>query len=259
MGFYAVRFHRRNFKFGGMELPALFVIMLWLFGQIGLGILGLYRDQFLGLELKLVSYWSHLGGFAYGLIVALLANMALQGEREHLIVNARSNCAGGNLLEAVRNYESLAGYDPDNGFAYSQIGRLWALLEEQEQSLPSYHRAIELYIRQGREEDALAAIDDLKGFWPGAEVEASIRFRLASYLEETGQFDRALTGLREIAAGAPDSIEAQMSLVKIGQILVAMGEGRAAAGALREFLSRFPSSEWRQFAEQMLAKTDVEF
>ena len=255
MGLYVVRFHRRVFRLGGAEVPVMYVIALWLLAQLGLGILGLYRDQFMGLELKLVSCWSHLGGFAFGLIVALIANMALQGEREYLIAKAGSNCDEGNLLEAIRCYESLTDHDPDNAFACSEIGRLWAVLDEEEQSLPNYQRAIELYIRQGREEQALGVIRDMKRFWPDTGIDAALRFRLASYLEETGHFNRALEALREIADDAPDSVEAQMSLVKISQIqLVSLGDSLAATGTLCEFVSRYPDSEWRQFAEETMAK-----
>lgn len=256
MGIYAVRFHRKSFSFFGLELPALVVIMVWLVFQLGLGILGLYRDDLFGLKLKYVAYWSHLGGFGFGIIVALLTNMALHGEREYLIDSARENEDAGNLLEATQNYEMLLKYDPDNPLAHAEMGRLWATMDERDQSLPCYLAAIELFIRQGQESRASEVAAEMKRFWPDAEIGAATRFRLASYLEETGQFTRAVQMFQEIASSAPDSVEAQMSLLKIGQLmLISLRDPASAISTLEDFLDRYPLSEWRPFAEETLART----
>jgi len=253
MGMYVVRYHRRNLRFAGIEMPALLLVMAWLVLQVGLGVLGLYRDEILGLSLKQIGYWSHLGGFGFGIAVALMANMALQGEREYLQNRAKQHEFEDNLLEAIRDHENLLRYDPDNAESHAQIGRLWALLEEEEESLRYYHVAIELYISQGREEQALATAEEMKRFWPKSMLAAPTCFRLASYLEETGELESAMRMFREIAERSPDSLEAQMSLLKIGQIqLSALSEPLSAIATLTDFLKRYPSSEWRKFASEAL-------
>jgi len=255
MGIYAVRFHRRIFRFAGIEVPALLLIMAWLILQLALGIAGLYRDEILGIGVKQIGYWSHLGGFGFGIAVALLANMALQGEREYLVAEAKRHDSQGNLLEAIQNHETLLRYDPDNADSHAQIARLWALLDEREDSLRCYHVAVELYVLQGKEEQALAAEEEMRRFWPSSRLSAATRFRLATYLEETGETERALDAFRRIAHEDPESAEAQMSLLKIGQLqLSAVGDARSAADTLSGFLDRYPSSEWRTFAADLLAR-----
>ena len=255
MGVYAVRFHRRVFRFGGVEIPALVGIMAWLILQLALGIIGLYRDQILGIGLKQIGYWSHLGGFGFGIAVALIADMALPGEREYLIEQAKRHDSEGNLLEAIANHEALLKYDPDNAESHAEIARLWALLDEKDDSLRCYHVAIELFISQGKEEQALRAADEMMQFWPESRLAAPTRFRLATYLEESGETARAIEEFGRIARDEPDSLEAQMSMLKIGHLqLSALGDARSAAETLSAFLQRYPSSDWRSFAADLLCR-----
>lgn len=255
MGLYAVRFHRRVFRIAGMELPALFLIALWLGLQLTLGIVGLYSDSLLGIGLKQIGYWSHLGGFAFGMIVAMLANMALQGEREYLVEQARRHDEEGNLLEAIQNHESLLKHDPDNADSHAEIARLWALLQEEDESLRCYAVAVELYILRGDEERALAVADEMRRFWPSSALSPATRFRLATYLEEDGEIERAVAAFREIACCEPDSPEAQMSLLKIGQLqLSSLESPESAFETLAGFLDRYPKSEWRRFATETLQR-----
>lgn len=252
---YAVRYHRKSLDFFGLEIPALLVILLWLAAQLTLGIIGLYRDDFLGLGLRQVSYWSHLGGFTFGIITALASNMALQGEREHLIAEAKRQYEAGSVLEATQRYEALIKCDPDNAFAHAELGRFWAILEEEDQSLPYYQMAIELYISQGRESEALDRADEMKRFWPKAVIAAPTRFRFASYLEESGHTERAIHALRRLAEDEPHSVEAEMALLKIGQLQLSFRKDPTAAiSTLEGFLHRYPNSEWRGFAEEVMQR-----
>ena len=252
---YAVRYHRKMLKALGIEIPALLVILVWLVMQLLLALIGLYRDSFLGLGLKQVSYWSHLGGFTFGIITALASNMALQGEREHLIAEAKQHYDNGSILEATHRYEALIRCDPDNAFAHAELGRLWAILEEEDQSLPYYQMAIELSLLQGEEGEALARADEMKRFWPNSVIAAPTRFRFASYLEESGRTERAIYAFRKLAEEQPDSVEAEMALLKVGQLQLSFRhDPEAAVATLEGFLYRYPKSEWRGFAEEVMER-----
>jgi TolA-binding protein len=114
---------------------------------------------------------------------------------------------------------------------------------------------VELYISQGKEEQALATADEMRRFWRSSRLSAATRFRLATYLEEAGETERALKAFGQIAEQDPESAEAQMSLLKIGQLqLSAVGDARSAAATLSGFLDRYPASEWRTFAADLLSR-----
>ena len=262
LGVYAVRFHRSTFRISGAAIPSLLVIMCWLVLQVLFGVLGLYRDDLLGIDLKRVGYWSHLGGFAFGIALALVTNMALQGEREYRYREARRQIDEGNLLEAAQSYESLLKHDPQNPFAHAELGKLWAELEDREQSLPYYEAAIELYSSAGKERGALSAAREMRHYWPDAPVSPRVRFRLATYLEEAGHPKQAIKAFEQIAAECSDCEEGAMSLLKIGQIqLAALQDPNAASDALNRFLELCSSADplpesnaWRRFAEDLLRR-----
>jgi membrane associated rhomboid family serine protease len=255
MGLYAVRFHRRVVNFGGLVLPVLLLIMAWLLVNLGLGILVLYRDEVLGVSIKYVSYWSHLGGLAFGVGVALVFNMALTGEREYLALEARRLDAEGNLLESAQHYERLLRHDPLNADAYADLARVWAALEEAEQSLSMFKAAIELYVAQGKEEPALQTAESMRAYWPDTTFSEQIRYRYASSLEESGNTDSAIAELRKVADSSSDGSEAQMALLKLGHLqLTAAKDPIAARATLSELLTRFPNTEWRRFTELTLSR-----
>lgn len=256
-GAYMVRYHRKTFNLGGMEIPALIPIAGWVALQLLFGISGLYGDFLLGINLKYVSYWSHLGGFTFGIVIALLSNMALFGEREYLTAEAQKHYDEGNLLEAAQNYESLLKYDPDNAEAHNELGRIWAILEEEDQSIPYYHCAVEFYIGQGREAEALETAEEMKQFWPDSTLNAATRFRLATYLEETGETEQAVLEFQRIARDEPKSEEAQMSLLKVGQLqLSALRNPQSSIHTLQGFLEKYPQSEWKRFVEETLTRAE---
>ncbi len=258
MGLYTVRYHRKIIKIGGVEVSALLLILLWLLMQVGFGIIALYREDFIGLRLRYVAYWSHLGGFAFGIITALIANMALQGEREYLIAEGKRNYDQGNLLEAARNYEMLLRHDPDNALAYAKLGRLWAIMDEEALSLPNYRNAVKFYIREGHEDLAIKIAVEMKRFWPEFMLSPGEKFRLASYLEEIGKLERAILAFEEIFDKSPTSEEAQMSLLKVGQLqLASLHKPDAAINTLTKFLDHYPESEWKPFAQEMIEKANA--
>jgi TolA-binding protein len=183
--------------------------------------------------------------------------MALAGEREYLVEQAKYQDSEGNLLEAIRNHETLLKYDPDNADSHVQIGRLWALLKEKEDSLHYYQVGIELFISEGREDGASDAAEQMQQFWPDSNLSSATRFRLASYLEETGQPQQAIKAFAEIASQDPESAEAQMSLLKIGQLqLISLSDPASATTTLTQFLKTYPKSEWKRFAEETLARAE---
>jgi len=132
---------------------------------------------------------------------------------------------------------------------------LWAKLEEEDQSVPYYQIAIELYISQGREPEALARAQEMKATWQNAVIPTPTRFRFASYLEESGRTMEALQWFAELAADEPESVEAEMAMLKIARLQLSFQNDPVAAKAtITDFLDRYPKSEWRRFAERILER-----
>jgi len=261
LGVFAIRFSRHKFLVGKFVVPALPLLFGWLLAQISLGVLGLYRDSLplylfsATLNLRGIGYWAHVGGFVFGMGVAQVTRMGIEGEKDYLRNDAREGFLRGTLLEVVSKYEALLGYDPNDAFAHAELGRTWALLKDREEAEHYYTRAARLYLKKGLGDDAMARYDEMRRFWPEASLDPETLFRLACYLEEIADYERAVEVMGQVFVNHPDSAEAGMAMLKAGQIqLNRLNRPGLAAAILSKFLDQYPESDWRRFAQEILNK-----
>jgi len=259
LGVFVIRFSRHKFYVGNAAIPALPVVFCWLLAQILLGLLGLQLETLrlfgAAFTLRDVGYWAHVGGFIFGMGVAQVTRMAIEGEKEYLRNDAQASLRRGTLLEVVNKYEALLSYDPNDAFANAELARTWALLKDREEAEHYYTRAAQLYLKKGLGDDALIRYDELRRFWPDAGFHPETQFRLGCYLDEVGQYERAVGILGQVFLKHPGSAEAEMAMLKAGQIqLNRLSKAGLAAAILAKFVDSYPQSEWLRFAEQLLAK-----
>ncbi|MDO8684014.1 MAG: rhomboid family intramembrane serine protease [Armatimonadota bacterium] len=255
LGVYAIRFCRNKFQFLGLEVPSSLLLLAWLMLQVFLGILSLYIPN---PKLQNVDYWAHMGGFMFGIMVAHLTNLASVGRKEYLVTDAENSFIRGTLLDVVRKYESLLRYDANDPFANAELGRTWALLEDQEQALPYYHAAINLYLKSGKGADAALRYQELHNLLPDAALPSDTLYRLGCYFEEAGKASEALSALNEICSFRVGEVQCEMAMLKVAQIQMSqLNQPILAVSTLEKFLELYPNSEWRRFAEQTLEAAHI--
>jgi len=247
---YAVRYSRNKIEILGAGIRPPFLLLAWLFLQIFLGLLSLYLPNE---KLKSVDYWAHIGGFIFGIVVAQLTNMATTGRKEYLLSDAQMSLKRGTLLDVARKYEALLRYDEQDPFTNAELGRTWAFLEDEEQAVPYYEAAINLYVEAGGGEEAETRYRELHHLLPKATLTSDTLYRLGCFMEEQGRHLRAISALAKICHLHPDAAECEMAMLKIGQIqLNRIKRPDLAAVTLEQFIARYQYSEWRHFAEQLL-------
>jgi membrane associated rhomboid family serine protease len=249
LGVYAIRFCRSKFGYLGVEVHSSLLLLVWLILQVFLGVLSLHVDS-PGLER--VDYWSHIGGFIFGMIIAQITNMARIGRKEYLLTDAQDSFRRGTLLDVVQKYEALLRYDADDAFTNAELGRTWALLEDTEQTVPYYQKAIDLYLKSGRGEEAVSRYQELLHLLPQASISADTLYKVGCYLEESGKPWKAINLLNKILSGHIGSVESEMAALKISQIQLRASRPELAVATLETFLNSHPNSEWQRFAEQTL-------
>jgi tetratricopeptide (TPR) repeat protein len=259
LGIFTIRFFHKRFLFGKFALPAAPILLVWLMVQGIMGILSLYHASYdlldVTIQFRSVGYWSHFGGFVFGMLAASLTDMARQGQKEYLMDGARDALRRGTLLEVTRKFEWLLHYDPKDALAAAELGRTWALLGDKEQCVPCYRRAIELYLARGEVQQAADRYDEMRRFWPDAMFETDWHFRLACIFEEAGEHLRAGDAFGQVFCYRGECKEAEMSLLKSGHIQLAhLDRPELAAAILEKFIELYPESEWRSFAEETLAR-----
>jgi tetratricopeptide (TPR) repeat protein len=212
-----------------------------------------YHVRSVQVNFRSVAYWSHIGGFVFGMVVAQLTRMDVQGHKDHMMNKVRSSLERGMLLDALRICDELVRYDPTDPVAQAELGHVWALLSDREQSIASYQRAIGLFMKIGAGDEAWQHFWKMRHFWPGARLDSAVMFRLSCYLEETGDYADAVESFKRLASESPESVEAQMALLKAGELqLTRMKDPAKSMQTLDKLVRDYPHSYWKGFAERLM-------
>lgn len=261
LGVYAVRYYRDRFALGPIRLPASIVLLGWLLLQVLLGITSLYVDEirfwFLRMELREVGYWAHLGGFIFGMGLAQLNQLSLEAHKEYLLYDAENSYRMGTLRDVAQDFQELADCDPDDPFAYAELGRTHAMLNEPEASIANYEKAIDMYLKEKRNDLALERFREMRTSWPDALLSPRLQFTVGCKLEDAGAYEEAVEVLHQLALGEIARGEAEMAMLRVGEIyLTRLHRPRQARETFRNFLRLWPESDWKNFAEQALSRIE---
>lgn len=257
LGIFAIRFFRESFAFGHFKLPASIVLLTWLLLQVIMGYISLYSAElrlgWLTYNLSTVGYWAHLGGFIFGMGFAQISPLGLQAQKEYLLNDAKESIRMGTLQEVARDFEELMRIDPDDPFAYAELGRTYAMMDEMEPSVRYYEKAVLLYLREGRVDLALERFQEMWDSCPHVMGDTRFLFRMGCLLEREKDHAGAIAVLSELAAHRIDTIEAEMAALRVAEIYQSrMDNPDAAIRVLKQFMIRWPDSQWRRFAEDSL-------
>jgi membrane associated rhomboid family serine protease len=262
LGVYAIRFHRAKFKIAGLQVPAILVLFVWLALQAVLGFVSLYVTTYhvrsVQISFQSVGYWSHIGGFVFGMVVAQITKMDVLGHKDYLMKRVKTCLEKGAIFDALRCSDELVRFDFTDPVSHAELARVWALLNDREQSIASYQKTIELFLRAGHGSDAMKYISDMKHFWPGAKLDPPTMFRMGCYLEETGRFSDASESFTKLADESPESVEAQMALLKAGQLqMMKLKDPQGSVETLQKLVDNYPHSDWKTYAQQLIDRAQL--
>ncbi len=242
------------------QLPSVILFLVWLSLQAVLGLAGILVPYVVGrpsgpFDLHGVGYWSHIGGFVFGMAAAWATSTHGSGEAKAGNDKQVDDLRKRTLAEIAERYNTLATAYPDDPFAHAELGRVRALLGDQAGSTAGYLKAIELYRDAGRRDEALCSVHEALRYWPETTLVPDVLFRLACHFESLGEYQQAANRFAWLAKVAEGSPEAEMSLLKLGQVqLDKLNHPARAAEALERLLSEHPKSRWADLARQILVR-----
>jgi membrane associated rhomboid family serine protease len=224
MGAFLVRYWSTKIRFfymvgiffrGTFSAPAWIMLPLWFGQQVFYALL----TRNLGDEGG-VAYWAHIGGFLCGLGAAgaikaarveeRFINPALEGKVHSTVVSNEGVERALEMQQAGRIDEALELLAKETRRSPSNLDAalaFWSLAVEagrEGQAAPAALRAIQLQVRAGDEEHALAMWDELHERVSGVEVPLPALIRMVHVLTEHGRREQAMTAVRNalLAAGA---------------------------------------------------------
>ena len=232
MGAFLIRFSRTKIRFfywwflrgGTFDAPAWLMLSLWLAQQVFYGMLTKSQDG--------VAYWAHVGGFAFGALVAVALKQQRIEERfihpaieskisihQHpALEEAMALLARRETVAAREAFARVLAAEPRNPDAHLGIWQSWVYDEEPTKGADSMARLIEIEVRNGERDLALAHWRELVTATQRGGPPA-LRFRLAFEVQDS---QPAAAG--EILANLATDASAGMLAAKAALRLAALAD-----------------------------------
>jgi membrane associated rhomboid family serine protease len=251
LGLFGVRFFQTRIKVFTFILlrPITFTVAsgfalgLWFFGELVGGLMGLGASGG-------VASWAHIGGFFYGMAMALVLRLESEGASDHLNESAAEALRIGDWHSALERYAELVGQDPTDVEAHSGLAASYCVLGEEERSIDHYEEALGLLCKRAEPAQALLLYKEFRGSFPGHVAPAKLRYQIACARETAGEVAQAYQELSDIRQIQPAAPEASMALLKMAQIsLHRLHRPQEALRLFYEFKMAHPDSIWTVAAD----------
>lgn len=247
VGYFAIRFYRVRVRLvwsqvsrWGLTVPMWLAVLLWVVWQ------GMGAILSAGAEHPVeVGYWAHLGGFAFGLALALLWGAGGQGERDYLLQQAEQRLHEGTPDESLRWLQPLLNRPQPDVDALIRAGEIWQLLGDRESAVRHLLNALRqrptdwqqlsaiadrlselhalnhltlaeldtLLQRAERQRELTRALRWLNTLLkdPGTPYRPELLLRYARLLEQSGQHAEAQAVVQQLLQSYPDSLPADLA------------------------------------------------
>ncbi len=235
---------------GVARIQAWLFLGVWLVWQLGWGIIATSTAVATGQSMGGVGYWAHIGGFAAGMIGAWV--LALPGRiRRHDLLSGQSQ-GEENTYAADADLRQLVRDTPDDAQAWLALGRSKEALGFASEALEAYARAAALFLQQHQPERAARTYAAVAHYDPSFSFPPAQQFDIAAALAHVGEYRLALAALDNLLRAYPNSAEAEVALLRAGELAAKTGAREAAVAYFDRLLRGYPYSAWRDYARQKL-------
>jgi tol-pal system protein YbgF len=117
----------------------------------------------------------------------------------------------------------------------------------------AYHSAFNL-LKNGRNEEAIAALNQFLASYPQSEYAANAQYWLAEANYASGDFDRAARAFKRVISEYPGSSKAPDAKLKLGFTFYELEQWERAREVLSELNAQYPNSSVAQLAENRLQR-----
>lgn len=252
LGLFAVRFYRARVRvFLVANVPAVWAIGGFAAYEVVRGLTSLSS----GGQSDNTANWAHVGGFLFGVLLALPLRMREDGRREYRQEDAESAAQAGRLDQAAAFYRLLLSEKPEDANAHRALARICVQLGQSEAAHRHFMDTLRLRLRERDSPAAAEIYEEICHSFTTFPLSPLLLQRTASACEEAQRFPLALRALGELCRSFPDAPEAEMGLLRMGKLhLQRLGQPDSAQGILEEFLRLYPSSEWCLHVQRLLGE-----
>jgi len=227
---------------GVFRMQAWIFLGLWILWQLLGGLFATAVGAATGEAVGGVAYWAHIGGFAVGVVGAYLLGLPGRIRRHDLLSGAGYGAEDGS--ERYAGITDVVRRSPQDAEAWLALGRSKEAFGLSSQAAEAYARAVNLFLEQREPERAARAYQAALRYDPTFTLPPAAQFDLAVGLERGGEYAAALAAMRRLLEAYPTSPEAEVALVRAGELAEKTGEPATALRYFEELLRRYPYSIW---------------
>lgn len=252
LGLFAVRFYRARVRvLLFAEVPAIWAVGCFAALQVVWGV-GSLAD---GGRSNNTANWAHVGGFLFGMLLALPLKMREDGKREYQKEDAETAAGAGRMDQAAAYYRLLLTDKPDDREAHRALARVCVGLGQGEAAHRHFTDALRLALRAGQSPAVADLYEEACHAFTTFPLSPTLLQRIGSACEDAHRFPLALRAFGDLCRDFPEAPEAEMALLRMGKLhLQRLGQPDSAQAILEEFLRLYPSSEWRTHVQRLLAE-----
>lgn len=246
--------YARQWAWGTFKAASMWAIGGWLllFNLIP-GIMALTRNEKAGGT----AYWAHIGGFAFGMLYALLIGSKDEGALEYALEDAQKEYEMGSMELAITRAENVLAREPENAAAYEVLAKAYDQRGNEEGALDNYEIAIQKYLATGARGAAAAAYMHALKKNPGFILQPSVQFALSNEMAKNADYKEAADNLAKIPFTFPDAPEGEIALLRAAQIYVEqLNELDMATYLLNTLVDRYPDTQWMVQVQRILKIAD---
>lgn len=242
LGLFAVRFWRAKVRvLLFLKVPAIWAMCAFALLQVFQGVVAVTN----GGHSDNTANWAHVGGFLFGLLIAVPLKMREDSRREYALEDAESAVARGDLDKAAAHFRAVLTASPEDAATHLSLARVAIPLRQGEAAYRHLQEAIRIYLQAGDSLAVARAYAEAIGGFESFPLPPAILQRVGSACEETRQYALAQHALAELCRDHPEAREAEMGLLRLGKLhLQKLGQPENAVGIFAEFLRLYPQSEW---------------
>lgn len=250
LGLFAVRFYRARVRVLLLfQIPAVWAVSGFALLQVLWGL----RSFADGGVSDNTANWAHVGGFLFGMLLAVPLKMREDGKREYRLEDAEAAAEAGRLDQAAAFYRLALAEKSDDAGAHRALARVCIRMGQREAAQRHFTDALRLLLRAGNAPAVADLYEEVGYHFPELPLSPSLLYRLSSACEEAHRFPLALRALGALCRDFASAPEAEMALLRMGKLhLGKMNQPDNAVGILEEFLRLYPGSEWRPHAQRLL-------
>lgn len=243
--------YSHRYSWGVLRIRSVVAISFWVLIE---NVWPAMRDLFLAdpnTKTGGVAHWAHIGGFAFGLLYAMLIQSQEEGKVEYMLEDAQKAYNKGEMDLALDCALSLITNEPQNPAAYEVMAKAYDELNQEDPALDNYEIAIQQYCTALERGKAATLYLFALQKHPRFIMPANQQLALGNQMARDGDYENAANTLVKIPYTYPESPECEIALLRCSQLyLQHLNQPQVALQLLDYFMQRYPDSQYLSQAER---------